>query len=73
MVSVLSARHSNTFNRGDAMPKFIQIQPITVHVRKPGGTIPVETEEIELFALGDDGKVYRYSYGGCPPQWQVVE
>ena len=55
------------------MPKFIQIQPITVHVRKPGGTIPVETEEIELFALGDDGKVYRYSYGGCPPQWQVVE
>ena len=54
------------------MPKFIQIQPITVHVRRLGAT-PEETEELELFALGDDGKVYRYSYGGRPPQWEAVE
>ena len=55
------------------MPKFTQVQAITVRVKKPGGMTLVETEELELFALGDDGKVYRYSYDGRPPQWQVVE
>ena len=42
------------------MPKFIQIGAVPVRVT--GGTHGREHDVLELFALGDDGKVYRYAF-----------
>ena len=42
------------------MPKFTQFQAIGV--RANDSTSGKQYDELELFALGDDGKVYRFMW-----------
>ncbi len=51
------------------MPKFVQMQAVTVRIVDQHGKA---LDELELFALGDDGKVYRITVGHAGG-WHVVE
>ena len=52
------------------MPKFTQVAPVAVRQIDPETQLPREI--VVVYALGDDGKVYR-KFESVSSGWQVVE